>query len=116
MARIRASCPTCGDVELTTTDVQIRTWAEVEQGEYQFDCPICTRLIVKRAEAHTLDLLAASGVEILHPAAPVPVVESSGGSKGTPLTHDDLLDFHLNLADDKALTEALHDLVEDVES
>lgn len=113
MARIRASCPACGDVELTTDDVQIRAWAEIDQGEYQFDCPICSRLIVKTAEPHTLDLLAASGVVVLPPTPQVPTVKPSAAS---PLSHDDLLDFHQHLADDEALTAALHELVQDVES
>ena len=115
MARIRASCPSCGDVELTVDDVLIRTWAEAGQGEYQFDCPICTRLIVKTAESQTLDLLAASGVEVLSPVLTSPAIEHLDAPVGS-LTHDDLLDFHLHLADDEALTAALDDLVEDVES
>ena len=115
MARIRASCPACGDVELTTDDVQIRTWAEAEQGEYQFGCPICDRLIVKTAEPHTLDLLAASGVVVL-PVAPNPLHPAAAKRlAAAPLSHDDLLDFHQNLADDTALTAALHELVQDVE-
>lgn len=115
MARIRASCPTCGDVELTTGDVQIRTWAETTSGEYQFGCPICTRLVVKTAEAQTLDLLAASGVEVLAAAPATPILDRSGAATTSPLTHDELLDFHIHLADDSALTKALADLVEDVE-
>jgi hypothetical protein len=115
MARIRASCPTCGDVELTTHDVSIRTWAETDSGEYQFGCPICSHLVVKTAEAPTLDLLAASGVEVLpatiHPSSP----DTCLGTVGNPLTHDDLLDFHLHLADERGLNAALDDLVEDVE-
>jgi hypothetical protein len=115
MARIRASCPTCGDVELTTQDVSIRTWAETDQGEYQFGCPICTRLVIKTAEAQTLDLLAASGVDVLPPAATAPMLDSAGAFTESPLTHDELLDFHLHLADESALNSALETLVEDVE-
>jgi len=62
MATIRASCPDCGDVELTTVDVHVRICDDNNQGTYAFRCPHCSMMVVKPAESRTIDLLVASGV------------------------------------------------------
>lgn len=92
MATIRATCPDCGDVEFTTRDVEVNVRGD-GSGSYSFRCPSCTLLVVKPAEARTIDLLLASGV---HPAgADVPAeVAERAARDGEPITHDDLLDFH----------------------
>ena len=64
MATIRASCPDCGDVELTTSDVRVRVCLDDDRGEYRFTCSICAMVVVKPAEHRTIDLLVASGVEM----------------------------------------------------
>ena len=97
MATIRASCPDCGDVELTTADMTVRVCAEDQRGTYAFRCPSCTMAVTKSAEPRIVDLLVASGVELSTWSLPAELFEDRGGM---PLTHDDLLDFHLLLADD----------------
>ena len=64
MATIRASCETCGDVELTTADVRVRVCTSDNRGEYSFRCPDCDMTVVKGAEPRTIDLLVASGVQL----------------------------------------------------
>jgi hypothetical protein len=88
---IRASCPTCGDVELTVADVKVRVCAADNQGAYRFRCPACAMCVVKPAEPRIVDLLVSSGValEVWHLPA-----ELSEPRSGPPITHDDLLDFH----------------------
>ena len=104
MAKIRASCQTCGDVELTTRDVVVRVCADDNSGTYSFTCPTCVMRVVKPAERHIVDLLGASGVEVIVWTLPVELLERPIGS---PLTHDDLLDFHDLLQSDEALHAAL---------
>jgi hypothetical protein len=97
MPTIRATCSDCGDVELTTSDVRVRVCIEDNQGSYQFRCPTCQMSVVKTAEPRIVDLLVASGVELSTWSLPAELFEDRFG---LPLTHDDLLDFHLLLAED----------------
>ena len=104
MATIRASCTTCGDVELTTADVRVRVCIDDDRGEYLFRCPICRMTVVKGAEARTIDLLVASGVALDTWSLPAELHEEHHGD---PITHDDLLDFHALLEDEASLAAAL---------
>ena len=105
MATIRASCEQCGDVELTTDDVEVRVCADDNQGSYSFECPSCARIVVKPAEPRTVDLLIASGVSYATWNLPAEMLEPRG--TGGLITHDELLDFHELLNDDERLAEAL---------
>ncbi len=104
MATIRASCSDCGDVELTTADVSVRICDDNNQGTYSFRCPTCEMTIVKSAEPRTIDLLVASGVAFTTWQMPAELREVK---EGAPIDHDDLLDFHDLLSDDRALEQAL---------
>jgi uncharacterized Zn finger protein len=88
---IRASCPTCGDVELTTRDVTVRVCAADNRGSYSFRCPDCRGMVSKEAEPRVVDLLVSSGVELHVWQLPAELFEAK---RGEPLTWDDLLDFH----------------------
>ena len=91
MATIRASCPDCGDVELTTRDLNVRVCQENNQGSYTFRCPVCHMTVVKEAESRIVELLVSSGVKLSVWRLPSEMWERPTGS---PITHDDLLDFH----------------------
>ena len=104
MATIRASCGTCGDIELTTVDVHVRVCVDTEEGAYSFRCPVCHMTTVKTAETRTIDLLVASGVSMETWYLPAELYEPRAGR---PITHDDILDFHEVLANDDALSDAL---------
>ena len=91
MATIRASCPDCGDVELTTQDMTVRVCADDNRGSYTFRCPECTMTVSKAAEQRIIDLLVSSGVRVEHWTLPLELRERP---VGVPLTHDDLLSFH----------------------
>jgi hypothetical protein len=108
MATIRASCESCGDVELTTDDVHVRVCTLDNQGTYSFRCPACDMTVVKPAEARTVDLLVASGVSYSTWSPPLELTEPRGF--GDPISHDDLLDFHQFLEDESALSNALGSL------
>lgn len=92
MATIRASCAVCGDVELTTQDVQVRVCVDDNQGTYSFRCPECEMVVVKAAEPRIIELLVASGVRLSRWSLPAELGEARAG--GEPINHDDLLDFH----------------------
>jgi hypothetical protein len=91
MAIIRATCHSCGDVEMTTADVWVRICDDDNSGTYSFKCPCCTSVVVKPAEQHVVDLLVASGVAWSTWSLPLEMRE---GRDGNPITHDDLIDFH----------------------
>jgi hypothetical protein len=92
MATIRASCAVCGDVELTTADVEVRVCSEDNQGTYLFRCPGCELVVVKAAEPRIIELLVASGVRLSTWSLPAELTEPH--PEGDPISHDDLLDFH----------------------
>lgn len=104
MATIRARCADCGDVELTTADVQVRICSDTNAGTYGFQCPTCLLMVVKPAESRTLDLLVASGVSCSMWSLPAELGERH---EGDPICHDDLLDFHDLLNDDDRLSMAI---------
>ena len=109
MATIRASCIECGDVELTIADVQVRVCSDDNQGSYAFRCPTCSMAVVKQAEPRIVELLVASGVHLSTWCLPA---ELSEPRTGRPIDHDDLLDFHDQIADDQRWTQGLARLVE----
>ena len=98
MATIRASCPDCGDIELTTQDMTVRVCAEDQRGSYAFRCPSCTMAVTKSAEPRIVDLLVSSGVELVVWTPPLELREPH--PVGEAFTHDDLLKFHELLQED----------------
>jgi len=91
VATIRASCTTCGDVELTSRDVAVRVCAADNQGSYAFRCPSCRLAVSKTADAKIVDLLVSSGVRLSVWHLPA---ELSELHEGAPISYDDLLEFH----------------------
>ncbi|GAC1536642.1 MAG: hypothetical protein NVS3B12_19850 [Acidimicrobiales bacterium] len=97
VATIRASCPTCGDVELTSGDVTVRVCAADDQGSYAFRCPQCALSVSKLADPKIVDLLVSSGVHLDVWHLPAELAESHDGAV---ITFDDILDFHYELQQD----------------
>jgi hypothetical protein len=91
---IQASCPVCGDVTLTPSDVTLTVCVLPELSSYAFVCPTCSSVVRKPACDHTVGLLTDGGVrvEVLHIPA-----EALEPHTGPALTADDLLDLHLQL-------------------
>jgi hypothetical protein len=84
-------------VQLTADDLTVRVCADDERGSYCFRCPDCQRAVAKEASRRIVDLLVSSGVRMQVSRLPAELGESR---VGPPLTPDDLLDFHLLLAED----------------
>ena len=90
MTTIRATCPTCDEVELTPDDIDLRVDPQgARDSYYAFACPTCTGRVRKRADDRIVRLLASGGVAVKDMG-----VEPSKRYEGPALTYDDLLDFH----------------------
>jgi hypothetical protein len=94
VATIRASCPTCGDIELTSGDVTVLVCATNNQGSYAFQCPTCRLAVSKPAESRVVDLLVSTGVKLSVWQFPAELDEVH---EGPALTTDDLIEFHFQL-------------------
>src|SRR6266513_2293577 len=92
VATIRASCPECGDVELTTRDVSVQVCSSNNEGSYSFLCPHCRLAVSKPAEPRIVDLLVSSGVRLSVWHLPAEMFEPHAA--GEVISHDDLLAFH----------------------
>ena len=107
MTTIRATCSTCGDVELTTADVSVMISQDSGDGTYSFRCPLCESVVVKDCPSHTVDLLVSAGVHYSMGQLPdEPIPDPSAPA----FTHDDMLEFHSFLANDTMVAGALEAL------
>lgn len=94
MTTIRATCPTCGEVELTPDDIELRVCTHAPASYYQFDCPLCGDVVQKPADDRVVQLLISGGVAATVWELPEEFRETR---QGPAFTVDDLLDFHLLL-------------------
>jgi predicted RNA-binding Zn-ribbon protein involved in translation (DUF1610 family) len=105
MTTIKASCPSCGEVELTPPDVRLMVCRTAPLSYYAFDCPHCGDEVRKPADDHVVSLLVSGGV----PAQPWSVpAEALEPHAGPALTYDDLLDFGLLLGRTDQLAAIAH--------
>jgi hypothetical protein len=94
MTTIKASCHSCGEIELTSNDVTLRVASHAPMSYYQFTCPTCTELVRKPADDHIVSLLMSGGVRAEVWEVPAEALEPKDGPG---LTYDDLLDFVISL-------------------
>lgn len=95
MATIKASCPTCGEVEMTSADIRLMVCNHAPLSYYAFDCPNCRDEVRKPADDHVISLLISGGVKATVWEVPAEALEPKVGPR---LSYDDLLDFALHLA------------------
>lgn len=100
MTTIKATCPRCGEVDLTPDDVALMVCTDSELSYYAFTCPACAELVRKPADEHIAWLLVSGGVSAQHWELPAEAREPKPGPR---LGYDDLLDFALQLAADDLL-------------
>lgn len=105
MTTIKASCPTCGEVELTPADVSLMVCSHAPLSYYAFECQSCGIEIRKPADDHVVSLLVSGGVAATVWDLPAEALESK---PGPVLSYDDLLDFALRLGE----TDLLASLVD----
>ena len=94
MTTIKASCPTCGEVELTPADLSLMVCSHAPLSYYSFCCPSCLDEVRKPADDHVVSLLISGGVPASVWDLPGEALEVKSGQR---LTYDDLLDFALQL-------------------
>jgi len=102
MTTIKATCPTCGEVDLTAEDIELRISSTEDGSEYGFECPMCVSLVWKPADARIIQLLISGGVR-----ASVRDEELTR-SDAPAFTYDDLLDFHFALESESILEDFLN--------
>ena len=90
MTIIKASCSTCGDVELAPNDVRLVVSTVADRSFYAFTCPLCAERVRKEACQEVVRLLTAGGLRPEHVVVPAEALEER---PTTMMTWDDLLDF-----------------------
>lgn len=90
MTTIKATCPVCGDVDLTPNDVRLTVAESAGWATYTFRCTECHDDIEKPADEEVVALLSSAGVVIDRVPA-----EALEGHAGPTFTYDDVLDFAL---------------------
>lgn len=114
MTTIRATCPTCGEVDLTPKQIVLTVIRAEEapvgpDSHYAFTCPSCTDRVEKPADERIAHLLTTGGVNVSvldEPGERLPAHPESPPD-GPVLTRDDLLDLHELLADDRWFEDLL---------
>lgn len=94
MTTIKASCPVCGDVELTPPQVRLVVCSVRAWSSYSFTCPTCQDVVRKPAGDDVVQLLTSGGVPAEDWVVPGEALEEH---VGPGITWDDVLDFSLAL-------------------
>jgi hypothetical protein len=94
MTTIKASCPSCGDVELTSAQVRLVVCSVQDWSFYAFTCHTCHDEVRKPAATDVITLLQSGGVLAEMWAVPAEAMETH---EGAAITYDDVLDFALRL-------------------
>ena len=92
MTTIKASCPSCGDVELTPHQVRLVVCSVKSWSYYAFMCTTCHDEVRKPAGRDVVALLISGGVVAEPWNVPAEVLEEHDGPT---LNYDDVLDFAL---------------------
>lgn len=93
-AIVRATCGSCGDVELTAEQVQIQACVTTGTCTYSFRCPGCALIVNKEATNQVVESLTTAGSPLVAWTLPAELDECKVGPR---INHDDLLEFHLAL-------------------
>ena len=106
MTNIRVTCQYCGAPALVRpTQIVLLADSDETSGAYLFLCPICQRLTVRSPQPGEVQLLIDAGVPVGGAEGQSSSVQpSTRADAAPPFTPDDLLDFHLLLADDDCLS------------
>lgn len=99
MTIFKATCPSCGEVDLKPEAFKLRIPIGAES-TYTFVCPLCISTVSKPADSRVIQLLISAGVK-------PDFLESPPESSAPAFTYDDLLDFHLQLQSDYVVESLL---------
>lgn len=96
MSAIGTRCPTCGPVQLPPKSFRLVVCDVEAWSYYSFTCERCGDLVKYHASADEIAILKGAYVIVEPWRVPAEAAEEH---RGEPLTHDDLLDFALQLRD-----------------
>jgi hypothetical protein len=94
-ALIRATCPTCGEVDLSPQEVNLVVCSAsdgTDRSFYSFSCTGCANEVKRPADPRAVAVLRAGGVRLERRTLPAEALEVH---RGPNLTWDDVLDFQL---------------------
>jgi predicted RNA-binding Zn-ribbon protein involved in translation (DUF1610 family) len=91
MTTIKATCPDCGEIDLTPDDILLRIGSAEDSNTYAFSCPSCGFFVEKPADERVIRLLLSGGVMPTLVHVPAEALEPHYGPR---INHDDLLEFH----------------------
>ncbi|HVM11278.1 MAG TPA: hypothetical protein VM638_02210 [Actinomycetota bacterium] len=100
MTTIRATCPSCGEVEMDAQAILLSVRDDDGEGTYSFTCPVCRDTVEKPADRKVVMLLLSAGVDVTR-GEQVDVPTEEVPADLPPLTADDLIDFHFMLERDE---------------
>jgi hypothetical protein len=104
MTTFKASCPVCGEIELTPSDIKLMVCNHAPRSFYSFHCDKCNEEVCKPADDQVVSLLVSGSVPAQVWDLPAEAFEIK---VGPPISYDDLLDFALALESDNE-SHALH--------
>ena len=106
-SKIKVTCASCGDQEVSSLRVQARFCVETNEAEYEFTCPCCADAVVKECSDRVLDALESVGVAIdFWSVTPTGSIDDDG----VEISVDEVNDFIQQLEDDSLFEEALNNL------
>lgn len=96
MTTIKATCPSCGDVDLAPEDVTLTIAPELGWARYSFTCATCAKVVDKPADDEVVSLLSGAGVRVDHVAVPLELIERQATvNQASSISTDETLDFAL---------------------
>ncbi|MHB8190059.1 MAG: hypothetical protein ACYDHP_06510 [Ferrimicrobium sp.] len=96
MPIIRASCPSCGDVDVSPKQMKVMLCSSNGEASYSFQCPSCNMLVRKTIDRHIVEILVSAGVRMHFWKLPDELMEDR---EGPPIDYDDLIAFHYELGE-----------------
>jgi endogenous inhibitor of DNA gyrase (YacG/DUF329 family) len=103
MTIIKATCPSCGDVELSRDQVRLVVHPVADRSFYGFTCTLCGEPVRKPAGDEVVRLLTMGGVIAERIVVPAEALEQH---EGAPISADEVLDFAAWLAGASQIAEA----------
>jgi ribosomal protein S27E len=94
MTIIKADCPSCGEIDLQPSGVDLQWCSHAPASFYRFTCPGCAEVVTKHADGGVAQLLISAGVRPTLWHLPEELNEIRGGPA---FTLDDVIDFHVLL-------------------
>lgn len=89
---VRASCPDCGEVNLTADQILVLQCVDTHEGSYTFQCPCCSLRVARQASSRIVEMLLDAGCGIRVWWLPAELFETHDGP---PLTFADVGRFNV---------------------